>query len=92
MVSREDLASNQPARVSFLARLGRPVMAHPRWPWIVALVAFLLTIPSLGSGLSFDDYHAKIFFLRPDSPIRLMTSPLDLFSFFRDPQQLTRIP
>jgi len=66
-------------------------MVHPRWPWIVALVAFVLTIPSIGSGLSFDDYHAKIFFVRPDSPIRLMTSPLDLFSFFRDPQQLARI-
>lgn len=91
MASREGLVSNEPARVGFLARVGRPFMAHPRWPWAVALVAFVLTLPSLGSGLSFDDYHAKIFFLRPDSPAGLMNSPLDLFSFFRDPQQLGRL-
>lgn len=78
------------ARGGLLARASG-YLAHPRWPFAVALLAAVLTLPSVGSGLLFDDYHAKIFFQRPGSPARLMDSPLDLFRFFRGPQQMARV-
>lgn len=31
-------------------------LAHPRWPWVAALLGVLLTLPSLGAGLQLDDH------------------------------------
>ncbi|HOW71451.1 MAG TPA: hypothetical protein PKY77_12680 [Phycisphaerae bacterium] len=91
MANPGELAEDEAQPGGILARLQQPIITHARWPWVVALAALLLTLPSVGSGLSFDDYHAKIFFLRPDSPARLMPSALDLFSFFRSPDQLAQL-
>lgn len=32
------------------------VLAHPRWPWVAALVGVLLASPALGAGLQLDDH------------------------------------
>lgn len=32
------------------------VLAHPRWPWVAALLGVLLASPALGAGLQLDDH------------------------------------
>jgi hypothetical protein len=39
----------------WLARIAT-VLAHPRWPWVAALVGVLLAAPALGAGLQLDDH------------------------------------
>lgn len=41
--------------MAWLTRLAA-VLAHPRWPWIAALVGALLAAPALGAGLQLDDH------------------------------------
>jgi len=66
-------------------------LTHPLWPLAAALIAVILTLPAIGAGLRFDDYHAKILFLHPDSPFRLMDSPLDLFRFCKGSGQMAQL-
>lgn len=41
--------------MAWLTRLAA-VLAHPRWPWVAALVGVLLAAPALGAGLQLDDH------------------------------------
>lgn len=41
--------------MAWLARVAA-VLAHPRWPWVAALVGMLLACPALGEGLWLDDH------------------------------------
>jgi len=41
--------------MAWLTRLAA-VLAHPRWPWVAALVGVLLASPALGAGLQLDDH------------------------------------
>jgi hypothetical protein len=59
-------------------------------PLIIAILAVLLTLSSLQGGLAMDDYHHKLLMI--DSPIKLLDSPIDMFSFFDgDPDRTTEI-
>jgi hypothetical protein len=49
-------------------------------PLIIAILAIILTLPSLKGGLYVDDYHHKLLMI--DSPIKLLKSPIDMFNFF----------
>jgi len=61
----------------------------PLW---VTILAVILTLPSLGGGLVVDDYHHKLLMQGSKSPIRLLDSPLDMFSFFDgDPQHISKL-
>lgn len=65
----------------------RTILTHRRFPCAVALLAVVLTLPSLKVGIIFDDYHHKLLMTRSDSPIRLLHSPLDMFNFFSGTEQ-----
>lgn len=59
-------------------------------PYAIAILAIILTLPSLKGGLSFDDYHHKLLMI--GSEIRLLDSPIDMFNFFSgDPARTTEI-
>ena len=47
------------------------VLAHPRWPWVAALLGVLLASSSLGSGLVLDDHLHRFvveLYLRGEGP------------------------
>jgi len=59
-------------------------------PYIIAILAIILTLSSLQAGLCLDDYHHKL--LMMDSSIKLLDSPIDMFKFFSgDPARTTEI-
>ncbi len=66
------------------------LLAHRHWPLIVAGLAVLLTLPSLGTGLLLDDHFVRLVVRQPESyPVKL-PHPLDTFSFFKgDPEQMS---
>lgn len=64
------------------------LLSHRRFPFVVAILAILLTLPALNVGLIVDDYHHKSLMQGPDSQFRLLNSPIDMFRFFDgDPQR-----
>lgn len=69
------------------------LLTHRRLPLIIAILAIILTLPSLNVGLALDDYHHKLAIKGSDSVIRLLDSPFDLFRFFdgSDPQRMHKI-
>lgn len=58
------------------------VLTHRFLPFFVAILAVILTLPSLKAGLFVDDYHHKLLMDGSDSPARLLDSPIDMFRFF----------
>jgi len=59
-------------------------------PYIIAILAIILTLSSLNAGLAIDDYHHKLLMI--DSPIKLLKSPIDMFEFFDgDPNHTSEI-
>ena len=56
--------------------------AHRNFFFVILILAIILTLPSLWSGLAADDFHHKLLMDGSDSPIRLLKSPLDMFNFF----------
>jgi len=67
-------------------------LSHPYLPLVVVVLAILLTLPSLWSGLLMDDYHHKLVMDDSDSPLRLLDSPLDMFRFFPgDPERMKQL-
>ncbi|HRI71233.1 MAG TPA: hypothetical protein PK156_43670, partial [Polyangium sp.] len=46
----------------------RTVLAHPRMPWISAIIAILLLLPVLGTGLMMDDHAHKMLVLEGGYP------------------------
>ncbi len=75
----------QPGRLrSFV----RAVLTHRRLWLVAAVLAAVLTLPSLRVGLIFDDYHAKLLMEDSHSPARVLKSPLDMFRLLSgDPRQ-----
>ncbi len=68
----------------------RNALSSRLFPYAIAILAIILTLPSLMGGLSWDDYHHKLLMI--DSPIRLLNSPIDMFNFFDgDPARTTEI-
>ncbi|MGQ0736318.1 MAG: hypothetical protein ACT4QD_22020 [Acidobacteriota bacterium] len=56
-------------------------LGHPRWPWVVAGLAGVLTAPALAAGLAADDYiHRAMYIGSPGFP----SDPFDIFAFIRD--------
>ena len=60
----------------------RPALTGRFFPFVIAILAIILTLSSLKAGLSYDDYHHKLLMDGSDSPIRLLDSPIDMFNFF----------
>lgn len=58
---------------------GSRLLLHPWLPLWLALLAAVLALPSLGVGLLFDDYHHKLLMQHSNSPLRLLSSPWDMF-------------
>jgi hypothetical protein len=70
----------------------RPALTGRFFPFVIAILAILLTLSSLRAGLSYDDYHHKLLMDGSDSPIRLLDSPIDMFNFFDgDPDRTAEI-
>ena len=70
----------------------RPALTGRFFPFVIAILAILLTLSSLNVGLRMDDYYHKLLMDGSDSPIRLLDSPLDMFKFFDgDPDHTTEI-
>lgn len=72
------------------------LLGHPHMVWISALVAIVLTLPSLWGGLVGDDFHHKLLMKGdmqgPAGIVRLMNKPWDMFRFFdHDPTRLLRL-
>lgn len=64
------------------------LLSHRRLPLWLALLAALLTLPSLGVGLFLDDYQHKLVMQDSDSPLRALSARWDLFRFLDgDPRQ-----
>lgn len=51
-------------------------------PYWVALLAILLTLPSLKAGWLVDDYHHKLLMSDYEGVVKFLESPLDMFNFF----------
>jgi len=68
------------------------VLSHRYFPLAVAILAIILTLPSLKAGLIADDYHHKLLMSGSKSPIRLLNSPIDMFRFIDgDPKRTAKI-
>ena len=59
----------------------RTWLSHPRLPVIVALLAVLFTLPSLGNGLNLDDNIHRLILLGDNYLSPRSSSPLNLFCF-----------
>ncbi len=78
--------------VKRLTQIGTSLPASRYFPLSIALLAVLLGLPSLGTGLILDDfYHREV--LQPNSAYRdLLGPPSEMFRFFRgDPARTGRI-
>ena len=70
----------------------RPALTGRFFPFVIAILAILLTLSSLKAGLSMDDYLHKLLMIGSDSPIRPLDSPIDMFNFFDgDPDRTAEI-
>jgi len=58
------------------------ILTRRFFPFVVAILTIILTLPSLKTGLVVDDYHHKLLMDGSDSPIKLLDSPIDMFRFF----------
>lgn len=75
----------------FRHRLEPLLLARRLW-LVVAGLAVLLTLPSLGAGLLFDDLHYKLLMQYSNSVITLLRSPLDMFRLIDgDPEHNARL-
>ena len=59
----------------------RTWLSHPRLPVIVALLAVVFTLPSLGNGLNLDDNIHRLILLGDNYLSPRSSSPLNLFCF-----------
>jgi hypothetical protein len=57
------------------------LLSHRRFPFFAALLAILLTLPSLKAGWLVDDYHHKLLMSDYEGVIKFLESPLDMFNF-----------
>jgi hypothetical protein len=57
----------------------RTALTHPFFPFAAAILAIILTLPSLKAGLIADDYHHKLLMSGSKSILRLLDSPIDMF-------------
>jgi hypothetical protein len=58
------------------------VLSNRYFPFAVAILAVILTLPSLKAGLIGDDYHHKLLMSGSKSIVKLLDSPIDMFRFF----------
>lgn len=67
------------------------ILTHHRFPFIAAVLAILLTLPSLKAGWLVDDYHHKLLMSDYEGVIKSMDSPLDMFNFLDgDPERAAK--
>jgi hypothetical protein len=75
----------------FSSFVSRSLGSRRLYLWL-ALLAVVLTLPSLGVGLLVDDYHHKLLMSDFDGIARLLDSPLDMFRFFDgDPERTAEL-
>lgn len=67
-------------------------LSHHRFPFLIAVLAILLTLPSLKAGWLVDDYHHKLLMSDYEGIVKLLDSPLDMFNFLDgDPEHTARL-
>lgn len=68
------------------------LLSHRRFPFLAAVLAILLTLPSLKAGWLVDDYHHKLLMSDYEGIVKLLDSPLDMFNFLDgDPEHTARL-
>ena len=77
------------AGISFYSKVKR-WLSHRHLPYIAAIMAFLLTLPSLRVGLEADDYFHRMCFEKPQSFAEVSPSSWDLFKFFDGKEERNR--
>jgi len=86
-----DAAHSRAPRRTWRSRVAG-VLGHRRWPWLAALVALLLGLPSLYRGLFADDYFHRAALQGSRTFGEFVPGPLDMFSFFDgDPVRTLRL-
>ena len=65
-------------------------LSHERLPLFVAILAFILTLPSLRVGMEADDYFHRMCFEKPESFADVSPSSWDLFKFFDGDEKRNR--
>jgi hypothetical protein len=86
-----DMAGGSNRRGGRMIRWIRRAASHPSSPLIPALLAVLLTLPSLRVGLVADDYYHRAAFIPSRVLGGLVPQPLDMFRFFDgDPARVQR--
>ena len=72
--------------------LAHTFLTNRFFPFYAAILAIVLTLPSLKAGLIADDYHHKLLMIGSKSPIRLLNSPIDMFRFIDgDPKHTAKV-
>jgi len=65
------------------------LLTHRRLPFLIAILAILLTLPSLKAGWLVDDYHHKLLMSDYEGIVKFLDSPLDMFNFLDgDPEHV----
>ncbi|MDD5328192.1 MAG: hypothetical protein PHY02_10340 [Phycisphaerae bacterium] len=81
----QDVQTKDPGVPNFT----RKILSLRFFPLYAAILAIILTLPSLRAGLIADDYHHKLLMSGSNSPIRILDSPIDMFRFFDgDPERI----
>ena len=70
------------SRSSALLMKCRALLTDPRLPLYAAILAVLLTLPSLSAGLIIDDYFHKVVLQGKGAALGIHRSQLDIFRFF----------
>lgn len=73
---------NQLRRRNQILPVCRALLTHPWLPIFVAILAVILTLPSLSAGLFLDDYFHKLILQGRGGVIHIDNSRLDIFRFF----------
>ena len=68
----------------------RDQLTRPGLGWRLAVLAMLLTLPSLWNGLVLDDLWHRRMILEGKTPFGVHVQPLDLFAFFPDRPDVRR--
>ncbi len=91
MATRSDQPGESGVRTTWTPRAKR-WLAHGRLPIWVALVAVVLTLPSLGVGWVADDYYHRAVLHDAGAFGDIVSGPLDMFNFFDgDPVRTRRM-
>ena len=77
-----ELPTSEKTSNNKIKKLCTSLLASRKFLFIIFVLAIIITLPSIKSGIMMDDYHMKALMLDPGNPHNFMTSPLNIFEFF----------